>query len=813
MHKLNVVKFRKLTSEMSYIDYQSTMRVRFNFSQAELIVNESDSRICRTFLTKFSAITDLFWLMINETMNHAGRLFLKVKMNDSQKKQENESSHQESILTLRRNCWRIENSTFAAPVVDCSNYYRAIHEAICKAQHTLFIVGWDIDSRIELIRGEEAESSKCPTTLFELLKWKSEQSPHLSIYLNRWDYSVFLAAERETFSSMKWKMNGIENLEFIFDDQLPLGASHHQKVIVVDDEIAFCGGMDIAIARWDNRQHHVHEKKRRDPQGTLVLGFEKKYIPYHDAQMLVAGDAAQSLGELARKRWFLATGKQPKPVKTYDEKKFPSAWPESVTPALENARIGISLTTPRFRDQHLDRSVEHLYLDMIAKAQRFIYMENQFFTHVEIAEALNKRLKEKPELRVLMLSCKDPQGFMERKTMYFGRVHFKDALIKDGVGDRVVMAYPISQENNTKEQVRVHSKVMIVDENYLRIGSSNMNYRSMTLDTECDLLVESTNDKTREGIASIRDDLIREHTGREIEDIQRIICEGVSVKEFLKDVPTSRQHIREINDEAYRHEKFAKFFIRFGDPSKPLLPSYLTSHRRIGKKPNSKPFPAKLSFTIMLIFLLIIAWKFTPLSELADAENIASLLEKVSASPWSVPVGILVYIAGTLIFFPHVVMTTAVVLVFAPIDAFLVAMISSLVSCSISYFFGIKLGKESLNAIFGQYSKRICQYADKGGVLALTILRLIPIAPFTAVNMMLGMIKVPYTNLIISTFLGMLPGTLLFIYLGKSAIELLKHPDPVKFLLTGLALVFWIGLIWFTHRLTKRWRKKFDPNH
>ncbi|MDI1308848.1 MAG: VTT domain-containing protein [Methylotenera sp.] len=736
-------------------------------------------------------------------------------MNDSIKKQENEPSHQESILTLRRNCWRIENSSFASPVVDCSNYYRAIHEAICKAQHSLFIVGWDIDSRIELIRGEEAEASKCPTTLFELLKWKSEQSPELSIYLNRWNYSIFLAAERETFSSMKWKMNGIQNLEFIFDDQLPLGASHHQKVIVVDDEIAFCGGMDIAIARWDNRQHHVKENKRRDPQGTLVLGFEKKYIPYHDAQMLVAGDAAQSLGELARKRWFLATGKHAKPPQPYDIKKIPSAWPDSVSPVLENARIGISLTMPRFREQHLDRGVEHLYLDMIEKAERFIYMENQFFTHREIAEALNKRLKEKPELRVLMLSCKDPQGFMERKTMYFGRVHFKDALTKDGVGDRVVMAYPISQENNAKEQVRVHSKVMIVDENYLRIGSSNLNYRSMTLDTECDLLVESTNNKTREGVASIRDDLIREHTGREVEDIERIICEGFSVKEFLQDVPTSRQHLREINDEAYRHEKFARFFTRFGDPSKPLLPSYLTSHRRIIKPKklrHSKPFPMKLLVTILITLALIVAWKFTPLSEWADAENLASLLSNVSDSPWSLPVGILLYIAGTLMFFPHVVMTAAVVLVFAPIEAFLVAIISSLLSCSISYFLGLKLGKESLNAIFGQYSATICQYADKGGVMALTILRLLPIAPFTAVNMILGMIKVPYANLIISTFLGMLPGTILFIYLGKSAVELLKNPDPIKFILTGLGLITWIVLIWFTHLFTKRWRKKFDTN-
>lgn len=719
------------------------------------------------------------------------------------------SSLQKSIFKTGQNCWRVKNASFAAPVIDCSNYYRAVHQAICNARHTLHIVGWDIDSRIELLRGKEAESSQCPNTLYELLKWKSEITPDLKMYLNRWNYSIFLAAERENFASMKWKLQDIKHLEFIFDDQLPLGASHHQKIIVVDDEIAFCGGMDIAIARWDNRQHHVSENERKDPKGTLFLGQEHKYKPYHDVQMLVSGEAAQSLGELARKRWFYATGKRAKFVKPNHTNKLPDAWPKSIVPTFENVEVGISLTVPRFRNQKLNRGVERLYVDMIEKAEYFIYMENQFFAHVEIAEALNKRLHEKPELRVLMVSCKDPQGFMERKTMYHGRVMFKDALTKNGVKDRTVLAYPISKEKNKQSQVRIHSKVMIVDDRYLRIGSSNINYRSMTLDTECDLVVEGTDEKTCQSIAAIRNDLIREHTGRSIKQIEHMIMDGESVQAFLKDVAHSRQHLRETKDEIYRKEALAKFFKRFGDPSKPILPSTLTAYRSVLKKGKSKrPIPLKLMAAAVVILLLLFTWKFTPISEYVNAKNIATVFEDARNTMWALPLGILAYALGTLLFVPHIIMTTAVVMTFSPLEALFVAITGSLLSCTIGYFLGMALGKKSLNAVFGKYSDKISHYAHKGGVIGLTMLRLIPSGPFTAQNLILGMIKVPYSTLMCSTLLALLPGTIIFIYVGKAALDLFKDPDPEKFILTMMGVVTWIALIWFTHYLANQWKKK-----
>ena len=98
--------------------------------------------------------------------------------------------NQDDLLKTGANCWRAETATHAAMVVDCANYYRALHSAICKAKHSIFILGWDIDSRIELLRGKDAEEAGCPSVFFDLIQWKARQSPDVMIYLNRWNYSI-----------------------------------------------------------------------------------------------------------------------------------------------------------------------------------------------------------------------------------------------------------------------------------------------------------------------------------------------------------------------------------------------------------------------------------------------------------------------------------------------------------------------------------------------------------------------------------------------------------------------------------------------
>ena len=78
-----------------------------------------------------------------------------------------------SIFKQGENCWVTSTATFASPLIDCANYYRALHSSIVKAKHSIFIVGWDIDSRIRLLRGEEEAQSEAPSVVSDLLAWKA----------------------------------------------------------------------------------------------------------------------------------------------------------------------------------------------------------------------------------------------------------------------------------------------------------------------------------------------------------------------------------------------------------------------------------------------------------------------------------------------------------------------------------------------------------------------------------------------------------------------------------------------------------------
>lgn len=720
------------------------------------------------------------------------------------------------LFTPGRNCREVSVATHASMLVDCANYYRAVHQAICKAQHSIFILGWDIDSRIELLRGDEAKKSKCPSRLFDLIQWKSAQQPDVMIYLNRWDYSVFMAADRENFSEFKWRWQSRDNVFYRFDDQLPLGASHHQKIIVVDDEIAFCGGMDIAMGRWDHRAHHARNPHRVDPVGTLKTADTMKFGPYHDVQIVVSGETARALAVIARERWLTASGNAAMPLRkladtsTSKKQPPPPSWPV-LDVDFRQVEIGISLTLPAFKQQKQTQQIEKLYLDMIARAEHFIYMENQFFTYQKVAKALNKRLKERPQLQVLMLSCWEPDGIMERKSMWYGRVLFRDLVEAGDVADRVVLAYPISREKNLQKPVRIHSKLMIVDDQYLRVGSSNINNRSMSLDSECDLVIAGHDAASRTKIRAVRNDLIREHTGREVAEIEAFIKSG-DVQAFLQETSNSTQHLRRINDERYRHESFTAFAMRFADPSKPILPAMITSRKRIRNKGinigEETSMPARLMFALLLIAAVALLWKVTPLAEYASPEKLMPMLEAVRNTPWAIPVAIAVYVLGTLIFFPHVVMTGTIVILFPPVQAFCVAMAASLISGAIGFVVGRKMGEKTLHALIGDFAGKIAKYAKQGGVVGLTLLRMVPIAPYTVANLALGMMMVPFGSYMIATFLGMLPGTVVSAYLGHSVVELWRNPDGKNLAFLGIGLLAWIGVIVASHFLAKRWHHR-----
>ncbi len=221
------------------------------------------------------------------------------------------------------NCWKIAHAGRFRLLIDASEYYAALLDAVSKARDSIFILGWDLDSRVNL--DPQPGKERPEYRLGEVLKTAALRSPRLRIRILCWDFAMIYSLEREFFQGIKWRHFSHPRISFEIDGKHPVGASHHQKIVCIDDRIAFVGGLDLCSNRWDTREHRPNEPRRRDSHGA-------DYPPFHDVQALIEGEAARQLGMLARERWFQATGERA--IASSESEDCESAWPDSVSPDL-----------------------------------------------------------------------------------------------------------------------------------------------------------------------------------------------------------------------------------------------------------------------------------------------------------------------------------------------------------------------------------------------------------------------------------------------------------------------------------------------
>src|SRR5215467_12387127 len=280
-----------------------------------------------------------------------------------------------------------------------------------------------------------------------------------------WDYSLLYAGEREMLPrlSLQWRMP--ERIVLRLDNTVPFGCSQHQKIVVVDDALAFSGGLDLTIRRWDTPAHEVQNRHRVDPSGHA-------YRPFHDVQMMVDGEAARALALVARQRWCRVEGGEPSVEPVGDP------WPPSVAPDFRDVDVAIARTQPRYNGDGGVREVEALFADSIARAERAIYIENQFLSSRLIAARLARQLRRHPALEIVIVAPRSHDSWIERRTMRNGRIRFWRKLQNAGCR-RVRLVYPAVEQDGQATDTMIHSKVMIIDDRFLRIGSANLNNRSM----------------------------------------------------------------------------------------------------------------------------------------------------------------------------------------------------------------------------------------------------------------------------------------------------------------------------------------------
>jgi phosphatidylserine/phosphatidylglycerophosphate/cardiolipin synthase-like enzyme len=400
-----------------------------------------------------------------------------------------------AILRAGETCGRIAHAPRAAALIDGADYFLRLEQALKAARRSVLILGWDFDHRIRL-RPDDPKG----LALSAFLRGLVEARPELEIRVLVWSVAVLHAPSEPTQLLLGAGWEKHPRISVKLDSFHPIYAAHHQKIVCVDDALAFVGGMDLTVRRWDRRPHAPDDPLRLSPEGA-------PYRAIHDAQMVVDGEAARAVAQIARARWRRATGERAELVTMQNPAH--DLLPDDLEPDFTDVLVGVARTAPAGPGESEVREAEALTRACLRAAQRCVYIEAQYMTCAFVGALLAQALRRPDGPDVFVLMTRESRGLAERLVMGRNRDRLMRRLKRADPYDRLRVCYPVV----SGEPVMVHSKLIIVDDVFVRIGSSNLNNRSMGLDTECDLAIEARDARTRAAIADLRRRLIAEHLG------------------------------------------------------------------------------------------------------------------------------------------------------------------------------------------------------------------------------------------------------------------------------------------------------------
>lgn len=685
------------------------------------------------------------------------------------------------VLQPGDTCWRIERATRLQFLIDGSEYFAALRRALSSARHSIFILGWDIDSRTALTP-DSADDLPLPFGAF--LNEVVRRQPGLHAHVLSWDYAVLFALEREWLPRLNWRTH--RRVHFLLDKKHPVGASHHQKVVVIDDRIAFVGGLDITRCRWDTPEHLSNDPRRVDADG-------KPYGPFHDVQMVVEGPIAAALGELVRTRWQRATGRQPRWRPPPDDIATPSPWPATLPAALEDVDVAILRTEPAFGGNPAVDEVRKFYCRAIAAARSTLFLENQYFSSKALAERLAARLAEPDGPEVVIVTPQRESGWLEETTMGVLRARLYRFLQSRDTHGRFRPYCPTLSDSG-RECLNVHSKVMTVDDELLTVGSANLSNRSMHLDTECNLAIEAVAqgeraDATRAAIAALRTRLLAEHLAAPASAVAAATrAHGISgaieqLRHGTRTLEPAHITLRPDIDALLPDQALI-------DPTQPLEPDYVIDHYvPRDQRRSARGHATLIGLAVLVLGGLALAWQHTSLHDYLDLQNALRVAEQLRDQPLSPLWVALAYVAAGLAVVPVVLLIAVTGMVFGPWLGLMYALGGSLLSAAAMYGVGRLLGQDKLQRYLSKRLRSLNRQLQKRGVLAVAAMRLLPVAPFTVVNLLAGAARIPLRHFLLGTAIGMFPGIAMTVFFIDRVEAALRSPstDALLWVAVGAA--------------------------
>lgn len=427
-------------------------------------------------------------------------------------------------------------------IVDARDYYVAFYRAALQARETILLTGWQFDRGVKLLRGADVKLARPmggEVRLLKLLDGLCRQRPALRVYILAWDFHLVLALEREWMQRLYFHWMTHERLRFRFDAAHPSGGCHHQKFAVIDGRVAFLGGIDLCESRWDDRRHQASNRLR------LARGKPQK--PYHDVQAYFDSvDMAGALEDLFCERWRRAGGD---PI-TLPRRRASrgSTRPRGALP-FPPRPVALSRTDPREegapRGTKSVHEIRDLLVRAIGAAQRLIYVETQYFSSWQLCEALLDRLGQprRPRLDIVVVVNPRAEALKEQIAVGLRQEQIVDRLRRAASesGHALGVYYTVAAGPKARATY-IHSKLAIVDDRFLTIGSANFTNRSLAIDSEINASWEAPargDPALQTAIRRARVSLLSEHIGRGGATLTRRLARPSGLVRFLDDLVAS----------------------------------------------------------------------------------------------------------------------------------------------------------------------------------------------------------------------------------------------------------------------------------
>jgi uncharacterized membrane protein YdjX (TVP38/TMEM64 family) len=417
-----------------------------------------------------------------------------------------------------------------------------------------------------------------------------------------------------------------------------------------------------------------------------------------------------------------------------------------------------------------------------------------------MGDALAARLREPRGPEIVLVVPKVASGWLEERTMGVLRARLVRRLREADHHGRLAVVYP---ELPGGGFVNVHSKVMIVDDGLLRIGSANLANRSMGLDSELDVAFEACGEeRVAAAIAAFRDDLLAEHLGTEPARVRAAHRRSGSLVATIRALSGGERTLRplECNVADWAEDWIPEAALL--DPERPVggaeileallpaVPADAARRRRFWRAAAG----------VAAVLGAAALWHYGPLARWVAPDSLAAIAAPLRAAPLGPVVAALGIAIASALLVPVTALIVASGLLYGAWTGSAVALAGALGSAAIGYGVGRVLWRDALHGVLTPRLLRLVRRIERRGFLAAVAIRVVPVAPFAAVNVAAGALRIRFRDFALGTLAGMSPGVLAMTALADPLRRLVIDPGWRA----GVALTLIVAALLALRRLVVR---------